>query len=94
MRHSFNILLKFWIVQIPWDIEEFYREHVLAGRDKKRIKFPNPSLGAFSDPLTLVDKKGRIVLWYLPDLLSKDQQVSVSFLEKLEISDLFEIGQH
>jgi hypothetical protein len=74
-------------------MEEFYREHVVAGRDKNRIKFPNPFFGEFSEPLTLVDSKGRIGLWYLPGLLSKEQQVRFPFLEKLEISDLFKIGQ-
>jgi hypothetical protein len=77
-----------FIVQIPWDVEEFYHEHVLNGRDKKRFKFPDPLFGKFSDPLTLVDSKGRIVLWYLPGLLSKEQKVSFPFLEKLPISDL------
>lgn len=57
-------------------MEEYYREHVKAGRDKKRLKYPDPSLGAFSVPLTVVDSKGHIVLWYLPGLLSDAQQVS------------------
>lgn len=62
---------------IPWDIEDFYWEHVKGGRDKKRIKFPNLSFGAFSEPLTVVDVKGRIVLWYLPGLLCSQHQVQV-----------------
>jgi hypothetical protein len=74
-----NIILIFCTVQIPWDAEEFYWEHVKAGKDKKRVKFPFLSLGKFSEPLTLVDSKGRIVLWYLPGLLSHEQQVSISF---------------
>jgi hypothetical protein len=84
----------FLIVRIPWDVEEFYQEHVLKGRDKKRFKFPDPLFGKYSDPLTLVDSKGRIVLWYLPGLLSKEQTVSFPFLAKLLISDLYKIGQH
>jgi len=76
----FQILTPFDIfaVAIPWDIEEFYLEHVKRGRDKKRAKFPNPVLGAHSEPLTVVDSKGRIVLWYLPGLLSSKQQVGIS----------------
>jgi hypothetical protein len=66
-------------VYIPWDIEDYYIEHVRGGRDKKRIKFPNPWFGAFSKPLTVVDSKGRIVLWYLPGLLSVEQQVAFFF---------------
>ena len=76
-------------MQIPWDVEEFHQEHVLNGQDKKRIKFPDPLFGKFSDPLTLVDTKGRIALWYLPGLLSKEQKVSIPFPEKQSISDLF-----
>jgi hypothetical protein len=68
----------FFAVQIPWDVEEYYIKCIKAGRDKKRLKFPNPQLGSFSDPLTLVDVKGRIVLWYLPGLLSEHDEVSYS----------------
>jgi hypothetical protein len=56
---------------------------VKGGKDKKRVKFPILSLGKYSEPLTLVDVKGRIVLWYLPGLLSHEQQVFVSFLSYL-----------
>ena len=70
-------------MQIPWDIEEFYWEHVKAGKDKKRVKFPVPSLGKFSEPLTLVDVKGRIALWYIPGLLSHEQQVRISLFLNL-----------
>jgi hypothetical protein len=50
---------------------------VTLGKDKKRNEYPNPNFGEFSDPLTVVDVKGRIVLWYLPGLLSLEQQVGV-----------------
>ena len=49
-----------------------------AGKDKKRAKFPVPSLGKYSEPLTLADVKGRIALWYIPGLLSHEQQVRIS----------------
>jgi hypothetical protein len=42
-----------------------------------RVKFPNPEFGAFSTPLSVVDIKGRIVLWYLPGLIPSDRQVNV-----------------
>jgi hypothetical protein len=73
--------LTFFTVQIPWDVEDYYWEHVKGGRDKKRKKYPNPQFGDFSAPLTVVDLKGRIVLWYLPGLLSHEQQVGVFFLK-------------
>lgn len=66
-------------VRIPWDVEEYFQKHVKGGLDKNRKKFPNPSLGKFSDPLTVVDSKGRIVLWYLPGLLSEEHLVSNFF---------------
>lgn len=62
-------------VYIPWDVKEYYQEHVKGGKDKKRKRFPDPSLGRFSAPLTLVDSQNRIVLWYLPGLLSEKQEV-------------------
>ena len=61
---------------LSWDIEEYYLQHIKSGSDPKRLRFPNPQFGAFSEPLTVVDSKGRIVLWYLPGLLSVYQQVS------------------
>lgn len=73
--------LTFCTVRIPWDVEDYYQERVKGGRDKKRKKFPNPELGDFSAPLTVVDSKGRIVLWYLPGLLSHEQQVGIFFLK-------------
>lgn len=76
--HFYPILIHF-LVYIPWDIEEYYSKHVKSGQDRKRVSFPNPQFGAHSDPLTVVDSKGRIVLWYLPGLLSIHQQVVVSF---------------
>jgi hypothetical protein len=69
--------LRYVTVYIPWDIEDFYRERVKAGKDKKGVKYPNPSFGVFSEPLTVVDSKDRIVLWYLPELLSSEHQVGV-----------------
>ena len=53
-------------VHIPWDVDEYYSNNIKGGRDKKRIQFPNPQFGSQSKPLTVVDSKGRIVLWYLP----------------------------
>jgi len=71
------------LVKIPWDIDDYYKERVKMKKDKKRVKFPNPKMGAFSHPLTVVDSKGRIVLWYLPGLLSGQHQVSI-FLASLK----------
>ena len=62
---------------IAWDVEAYHKKR---RRDPHRaqIRFPNPMLGAFSEPLTIVDVEGRIVLWYLPGLLSVQQQVGYS----------------
>ena len=60
---------------LNWDIEDYYKKCVKGGCDKKRIRFPNPHFGSFSEPLTVVDVKGRIILWYLPDLLSEKDEV-------------------
>jgi hypothetical protein len=70
-----STILTYIIVYIPWDAEQYYVEHVKGMGDPNRIKFPNPELGSFSQPLTVVDSRGRIVLWYLPGLLSEEHQV-------------------
>jgi hypothetical protein len=64
---------------MPWDVEDYYKIHVKLGKDQKRVSFPDPMFGAHSEPLTVVDLKGRIVLWYLPGLLSVHQKVNVSY---------------
>jgi len=38
-----------------------------------------PNLGHLSHPCTIVDKKGHILLWYLPEILPKDHCVSYFF---------------
>jgi hypothetical protein len=68
------------VVRIPWDVEAYYLHSVKGKKDRKRERFPNPRLGLFSEPLTLVDIRGRIVLWYLPGLLSGQQLVPYGFL--------------
>lgn len=63
------------LVYVPWDVEDYYVEYLKGNRDKNRQKYPNPNFGSHSLPLTVVDSKGRIILWYLPGLLSEKQQV-------------------
>jgi hypothetical protein len=70
----------YFAVRIDWDVHTYYLKVVQRGCDKQRRKFPNPLFGTFSDPLTVVDSKGRIVLWYLPGLLSEEVEVSFLFL--------------
>lgn len=36
----------------------------------------NPHFGSISAPATVVDMRGKILIWYLPNLLSLDQQVN------------------
>jgi hypothetical protein len=69
--------LIYWTVTIDWDVEKYYQKHVRGGGDKKRKRFPNPNFGKFSEPLTVVDSEGRIVLWYIPGLLSDEQLVGI-----------------
>ena len=70
------LFVAYFLVNIPWDVEEYYLECVKGKKDPKRIRFPNPHFGMRSEPLTVVDSRGRIVLWYLPGLLSEHYQVS------------------
>jgi len=66
-------------VYVPWDVEDYYAECVKPRweeREMNKHRFPCPSLGSYNCPLTIVDIRGRIALWYLPGLLSARQQVS------------------
>jgi hypothetical protein len=63
------------------------------GRDKKRTKFINPMFGKFSEPLTVVDAKGRIVLWYLPGLISQEHQVGFSFCTEVGSTEQYDIDR-
>ena len=79
-------------------MEEYYIEHVKKRRDRNRKKFPNPQLGSFLHPLTVVDSKGRIILWYLPGLLSEQHQVGVFFVSlenilTIQISQMLGVRQ-
>jgi len=42
--------------------------------------FPTPSLGTFTEPTTLVDCDGRILLWYLPGILDSVGNVCCAFI--------------
>jgi hypothetical protein len=66
-------------VYVPWDVEEYYIECVktpVEQCERNKYRFPCPFFGRQNQPLTIVDIRGRIVLWYLPDLLSPGQMVS------------------
>jgi hypothetical protein len=54
---------KYCAVYIGFDAEEFNRRKVTGE------SFPNPQIGLVDVPATFVDSRGRIVVWYLPDLL-------------------------
>jgi hypothetical protein len=66
-----------YTVYLTWDAEDYYLKCVKRKGDKKRVKFPNPNFGSLSEPLTVVDAKGRILVWYLPGLLSENDEVCV-----------------
>ena len=57
-------------VYLPFDAIQFHLK-------KDKSLFPNPNLGLFNVPTTVVDCVGRIVLWYLPGLLPDHIQVCI-----------------
>lgn len=77
-------------VAVPWTAEE-YMKHIGPHNSGKnadierdlRTRFPpGPSLSTplglertFDSPLTIVDQAGRILFWYLPDIISENAQV-------------------
>jgi hypothetical protein len=52
---------------------EFSQRHV-NGKS-----FPNPNIGLVNIPATIVDSKGRIVIWHLPDIIP--QRIHVRTLD-------------
>jgi hypothetical protein len=81
------------VVYIPWDAEQYFSEQIKGKKDPSRVKFPNPHFGAFSEPLTVVDSRGRIILWYLPGLLSDQHQVSLFFLLHFKLIQVFNFSR-
>ena len=60
---------------MPWDMDEYYVEVVKGKTDKNCLKYPNPNFGLHSEPLTVVDIKCHIVLWYLPGTIPVNEEV-------------------
>lgn len=79
---------------LPWDIEEYLEKVVKKGQDKKRVKFPNPKIGRVSVPMTLVDSNGKIILWYLPELLPAQEKVSFKYVYCFWKSNLLNKVRH
>lgn len=75
------------VVAVPWDAELFARAVVVhripvgapllpAPVDSILMsRFPTPELGQFERPTTVVDCRGRILIWYLPGVLDSAANV-------------------
>lgn len=79
LAYIFHPILAYVLVYIPWNIEEYYLECIKGKNNPTRTKFPNPQLGAISEPATIVDSEGHIAIWFLPGLLSNQHQVRPFF---------------
>lgn len=66
---SMHVLKHCTPVYIGFDIQEFYRKNA-TGKT-----FTNPRIGLVDRPATLVDSLGRIVIWYLPNILPENMHV-------------------
>ena len=66
---------------LDWNIEEY-----ASASNNARPTFPAPKLGCTDQPATVVDCKGRIILWYLPGLLLPHRQVNLQIFYKADIS--------
>jgi hypothetical protein len=73
-------------VIVDWDCDRF-AQAVKGGtsrpagtsQPKNLEKFYNMTkLGAVDKPATIVDRHGKIILWYLPNILQSDHVVSLS----------------
>ncbi|KAI6115787.1 hypothetical protein EV401DRAFT_1889372 [Pisolithus croceorrhizus] len=59
-----------------WDIDRF-AEHKRNVEDKTKY-FPYPQWGLISDPATILDVHGRVMVWYLPGIMSPARVVILS----------------
>lgn len=65
------------LVQTEWDASAYasaISKGTLSEVDMD-IMFPSPTFGQCHRPATVVDSAGRIILWYLPEVLSSAHQV-------------------
>lgn len=64
-----------FIVHLDLDISQFNNS---KDQFRKHIKSAKINLGRISLPTTIVDKCGRVLLWYLPQILTRTFHVSTS----------------
>ena len=58
-------------VYVPWHLEDSDS----PSQARKKIALVIVKLGFINTPAIIVEQSGKILLWYLPDLLSKNLQV-------------------
>lgn len=58
------------IVHLDLDISQ------IKNRDQFKQQSSKIKIGYISKPTTIVDKAGRVLVWYLPKILTKDLHVS------------------
>jgi hypothetical protein len=73
------------IVVLPWDVERFVdklRTMTVTSEEAFENEmtrlagyFQKQNLGERKDPCTLVDRHGRILLWHMPNILTRDRLV-------------------
>lgn len=81
---SLHTFLPCMTVCVGWDCVRFASASKSSSEtDAFRTRFPPVSSPAilYQDPLVVQDAHGRILLWYLPDVLSKSRQVSISIID-------------
>jgi hypothetical protein len=65
-------------VYIGFDADDFHQRYT-TGKT-----FANPNIGFIDVPATFVDSRGRIIIWYLPDLVPERIHVGTLFPRTLE----------
>jgi hypothetical protein len=74
---------------VAWDVER-YADMAKNGveskqHEKLRKYFPVSPLGKISEPTTIVDNHGKILVWYLPDIVSPERVVSLQIISNLDL---------
>jgi hypothetical protein len=87
------ILNALLLVSVDWDYDRF-----AESSDKKRAGktyFADPNIGKIRKPAIIVDRHGKIMMWYLPGLLLPRQVVcSIAPVQNLSFLLTLWLGRH
>lgn len=71
------ILIAWFSAEVKWDYDR-YAESKIKREAESGKYFPKTELGSIIKPTILVDRHGKIILWYLPGLVLPERVVCLT----------------